>query len=254
MTHPPSLALRRLGAGEQWPEAFAVQGHLEQCDACRAAVQSFRDEQTEFEKTVSFERFAAGVEHAVAVQRQRESRARSARGRWWPAAASLAAMLAIAVGVQQLASRAQAITESPNRVKGGASVDFVVAGAGGQRQVTAEPEALGANDRVRVGVRPGAWRYALVVSVDDRGTVTPIYVDHGHSLSVPPGTTWLPDSLEFTGAGLERVIVVLSPEPLPLEAVSRAVKTAYDAAHQDVAHLNELDLPGEQIQRTFLKP
>jgi hypothetical protein len=67
-------------------------------------------------------------------------------------------------------------------------------------------------------------------------------------------TQYLPDSLVFTGAGLERVVVVMSREKLDVEAVKRAAKARYDEARGKLEHLGTLDVPGEQFHRSFLKP
>lgn len=234
-THPSMLTLRRLHSGEA---AFGeVQAHLAGCAACAAKLQSFTAEQRELEQAVPFERFAAGVQKRTARPVRRAV----------TVGLALAATLALVFAVSRSSETAI------NRVKGGASVDMVVSGGGGQRQAAGEPEALAPGERVRVGLTAGVWRYAMVVSIDERGMVTPIYLENGRSLSVT-GTAWLPDSLEFTGRGLERLVIVLSQAPLTLDTVSQAAKSAYDAAHGDVARMTDLELPGEQFQRTFLKP
>lgn len=237
MTHPSALTLRRLHAGEAVGDEPAK--HVVTCEACTATLNGFREEQRDFEQQVPFERFASAVER----------KAKPPVRRWVSIGVALAAMLALAF-IAQLAMRPATDT---NRVKGGASVDFVVAGGGGQRQVAGEPEALAAGERVRLGLTSGIWRYAMVASIDERGAITPIYLENGRSLSVS-GTAWLPDSLEFTGHGLERVVVVLSQSPLTLDTLSAAMKVSYDAAHGDLTHMTDLELPGEQFQRTFLKP
>ncbi len=234
-THPSMLTLRRLHSGEAVGDE--VHAHLVGCAECAAKVQRFAAEQHQLEQALPFERFAAGIKQRT----QRPVR------RYVTMGLALAATLALVFAVS---FSSQGTT---NRLKGGASVDLVVAGSGGQRQVAGEPEALAPGERVRVGVTAGAWRYAMVVSIDERGTVTPIYLENGRSLSVN-GTAWLPDSLEFTGPGLERLVIVMSQSPLTLDTVSQAVKTAYEAAHGDVARMTDLELPGEQFQRTFLKP
>ncbi len=237
MTHPSGLMLRRLHAGEAVGDEPAK--HVAACEACAATLNGFRDEQRAFEQHVPFESFASAVER----------KARPPARRWVSISMAIAAMLAVAF----IAQFAMHPATETNRVKGGASVDFIVAGGGGQRQVAADPEALAPGERVRLGLTSGIWRYAMVASIDERGTITPIYLENGRSLSVN-GTAWLPDSLEFTGQGLERVVVALSQAPITLDALSTAMKVSYDAAHGDLTHMADLELPGEQFQRTFLKP
>jgi hypothetical protein len=96
------------------------------------------------------------------------------------------------------------------------------------------------------------------MSIDEHGVVTALYPEQGASLTVPAGvpnaTHFLPDSIELTGVGLERIIVVLSDQPIALEAARKAARAAYDRAGGDLGHLPRLDLPGEQFVRTFAKP
>ncbi len=233
--HPSMLTLRRLHAGEAVGDE--VQAHVAGCPECAAKMQAFVAEQRQLEQALPFERFAGGV-------KQRTAR---------PVRRAVTVGLALAATLALVFAVSRSSETTTNRVKGGASIDLVVAGGGGQRQAAGEPEALAPGERVRVGLTAGVWRYAMVVSIDERGMVTPIYLENGRSLSVN-GTAWLPDSLEFTGQGLERLVVVLSQAPLTLDTVSQAAKTAYDAAHGDVARMTDLELPGEQFQRTFLKP
>lgn len=250
--HPGQLTLRRLHAGEAVGDE--VTAHAQQCEACRAALASFATEQQQFEQQISFDRFAAGVERAA-----REAAKPGAPRRHWPQVVlALAASLALIAGAQLVLSQVEP-EGSFNRVKGGASVSVVVAGSGPQRAASpdgAVAEALAAGERVRVGIAPGPWKYALVVSIDDAGEITPIYVDNGRSLTIGAGqeTQWLPESLEFTGKGLERVVVLLSAAPLTLDQVAAPLRLAFDDARGNLTKLGSLPLPGEQFHRTFLKP
>jgi hypothetical protein len=99
------------------------------------------------------------------------------------------------------------------------------------------------------------------VSIDDKGQVSPIYPESGSSLRVPrlkggtsETTIYLPDSIELTGKGPERLIVILGDKPIDVEAVKQAAGRAFQQAKGDIAHLPSLDVPGEQFQRTFVKP
>jgi len=151
-----------------------------------------------------------------------------------------------------------------NTTKGGAEIDVRVRGGdGAQRTAAAEtPEALAKGDRVRIGYKRGDHRYLIAVSVDEHGQVTALYPESGQSLLVDErckdcaagALAYLPDSVEFTGPGAERLVVILSDRPLDVEAARRAGRAAYDRARGDVLHLPALELPGEQFQRTFVKP
>jgi hypothetical protein len=144
------------------------------------------------------------------------------------------------------------------RLKGTAGVEVVVSEAPGglQRVVTggAGPEPLGPEDRVRLGIVPGAWRFAAVLSIDEGGEVTPVYGEGGRSLALSETSPqFLPGSLAFTGQGLERLVVVLSDHPLALEELEAALRRRFEQAHGNLGGLAPLDVPGEQFQRTFRK-
>ena len=134
-----------------------------------------------------------------------------------------------------------------------------VAGAAGQRTARVDAtEPLSAGERLRIGYQTGGHRYLLSLSIDEHGEVTPLYPEQGSSLTVPAGvpsaTHFLPDSLELTGTGLERIIVVLSDQPVDMEVARQAARAAYDRAGGDLGRLPRLELPGEQFTRTFAKP
>ncbi len=226
MTHLRELDLRRLLAGE----AVVNAEHAAACPECTATLVRLQEEQRAFEAQVPFERFAAGVELKV--------RPRSRR--WLGVAAAMAAGLLTVVGVQFQKEG------TGNRIKGGASVEFVIAGAAGQRPAAAV-ETLAAGERVRIGVS-GA-RHALVVSIDERGEVSPVYDE-----IIGDAHAWLPESLEFTGAGRELVLVVLSDERQSTSTVSQALRRRFDDVKGDLNQLGSIDVPGVQLHRTFIKP
>lgn len=243
--------LRRLHAGEAVGDEISQ--HVQQCEACRAMMTSFTDEQQRFEQEISFDRFAAGVERAA----RQASKPAPVRRQWPQFVMALAAGLTLIVGVQAVLSRVEPVGE--NRVKGGASVQVVVAGQGPQRDASAKSdvaEALAPGERVRIGLVPDAWKYALVVSIDDAGEITPIYVDNGRSLAVGASkeVVWLPESLEFTGKGMEHVVILLSASPITLDQLAAPLRLAFQDARGDLTKLGSLPLPGEQFHRTFLKP
>jgi hypothetical protein len=249
--HIGELGLRRHRAGEALPADRLA--HLASCAECRARGKALDDEQRRFEHEVSFDRFAAGVERAARGDRAKPRRRPALRG--WMLAPVLAAAASLVFMVTFVPNR-----PGPNRTKGGAGITVRVAGGGGAQRTAAAaaPEALAPGERVRIGYDPGDHRFLLALSIDDRGAVTPIYPEAGRSLPVLAGTggatRYLPDSLELTGAGKERLVVVLSDAPVEVEAARRAARAAYDRAKGDLLRLPPLELPGEQFQRTFIKP
>jgi hypothetical protein len=155
---------------------------------------------------------------------------------------ALAATVLMLLGVQL------ALQSKPtSRVKGGEeTVEFVIAGASGQR--TAAPvETLAPGERVRVGV--AGHRYAAAVSIDERGEVSTIYSEALEG----PGRVWLPDSFEFTGSGKELVVVVVSDEAIDTQRLGTQLAERFKAGG-DLAQLGTLDVNGVQVHRTFIKP
>ena len=137
--HPGELKLRRFLAHE--PLDAATTEHLGSCAECATRLSKFREEQRAFEAEVPFDRFAPGVERAA--RQQKAPKARSMVGVFIAIAACLIAFFA---GKQVLEEGSEG-----NRIKGGPSVDFVIAGPLGQRTAN-ELEQLGGDERNGFGV------------------------------------------------------------------------------------------------------
>jgi anti-sigma factor RsiW len=249
--HVAELALRCYRAGEFAAEACAeVDRHLAICPTCRAKVRILVEEQRVFEREIPFERFAGGVERAQRVPRQRPRHA------WALSVSGIAAAAALAVFFVR--------TSSPehNRSKGSsveATARVASANASAQRAVPpGSQEVLEPGDRVRLGYRTADARYLAAISVDDRGEVTTLYpeADSAMSVSTTRETVYLPDSLEFTGAGRERVFLFLARTPFNLEAARSAVKSAHQAAKGDLSALQNPAFAGGQdvFSWLFRKP
>jgi hypothetical protein len=249
-SHVGELALRRLRAGEALPD---VEMHAQECGDCRARLKGLDDEQRRFEQEISFDRFAAGIERASRPRATAPSRA-SRTLRFMAPTLSLAAGVALFVTLS-------GGERGHNALKGGAADITVRVAAGDGPQRTASggaPEALAPGERVRIGYHAGSHRYLLSLSIDDRGQVTPLYPESGRSVplgkAVGAAPRYLPDSVEFTDAGTERLFVILSDEPIEVDAARRAARAAYERAKGDILRMPALELPGEQFQRTFIKP
>jgi hypothetical protein len=257
-THVKELALRRFFAGELGePERPAIEAHTAGCPSCRARLKELGDEQRRFEQAISFDRFAAGVERAARTPR-RVPAPKSGTARWGFPALGLAAAMALTLAFAPMLRPGQT---GANRIKGGGSITVQIAGAGAdpQRAAAADaPEPLSPGERVRIGYQPGGHRYLTSLSIDDQGEITTLYPEAGRSLPVGRGaaaaTRYLPDSVEFTGKGNELLIVVLSDQALDVDAVKKAARAAFQKAGGDLTRLPALDVPGEQFQRTFVKP
>ena len=260
--HIGELELRRVRAGETLgAEGPVIEAHASTCAECKARIRALDDEQRRFEAAISFDRFAAGVERAArgtpAVPRRR------APIRSWMVVPTLAMAAAVAVVVTFRGPFhgpwPRVHPSGYDGIKGGAGMIVRVAGAAGQRTARVDAtEPLSAGERLRIGYQTGGHRYLLSLSIDEHGEVTPLYPEQGASLTVPAGvssaTHFLPDSLELTGTGLERIIVLLSDQPVDMAVARQAARAAYDRAGGDLGHLPRLDLPGEQFTRTFAKP
>ena len=259
--HIGELELRRRRAGETLgADGPAIEAHASTCAECKARIRALDDEQRRFEAAISFDRFAAGVERAARGPRVVPRRAAI---RSWMVVPTLAMAAAVAVVVTfHGPSRGPWPRVHPpgyDGIKGGAGMLVRVAGAAGQRTARFDAtEPLSSGERLRIGYQTGGHRYLLSLSIDEHGEVTPLYPEQGASLTVPAGvpsaTHFLPDSIELTGAGLERIVVVLSDQPVDMQVARQAARTAYDRAGGDLGRLPRLDLPGEQFTRTFAKP
>lgn len=256
--HESEWTLRRLSAGElAATEAARVQAHAAACEPCARALRGLQEAQARFEEEVPFERFEAGVEQAL--RRQQDS-ARPPPRRWVATTVAIAASLLVVVLVRPLlgsGAESGAIV-GLNRLKGGAAAELRIGGGLGPQREAAPgtPEALDMGERVMLGYTAGTHRYVAALSVDAIGEVTPLYPEAGASAPVAPGNGqhWLPGGWEFTGSGDERVIVVLSGEPLPQETLVEAARRAFAQADGDVGRMAELEVPGAQTHWVLQKP
>jgi hypothetical protein len=251
--HPSPWMLRRLHAGElSASEAAPLRTHAEGCAQCGTVLREAEARQRQFEQDIRLARFVAGVEKALRRKEQR---------RLAPFFTFLWAgpLVAVATGVLLFVNFRPSSGETPTgtRLKGGARAELRIGGADAQRTVPGEAlEPLAPGERVRLGYTPEAYPYVLALSVDAAGEVTPLYPESGQSLPVEPGpgTHWLPGSLEFTGAGVERVVLLLSPQPLEVQEARAAARRAFEAGGQNVERMPALELPGTQTHWMLRKP
>lgn len=247
--HIGELALRRHRAGEALgADAPAIEAHANSCADCRTRLRSLDDEQRRFEQAISFDRFAAGVERAARGARKPR--------RSVPIVAWAAPMLAAAATLAVVMTFQGKPATPGNRIKGGAGVIVRVAGEDGQRTARVDaPEPLSRGERLRIGYNSGGHRYLVALSIDAFGTVEPLSGERA-SVALPDGsaTRYLPDAWELTGAGLERIVVVLSDEPIAVDAAVRAARASYAKSRGDLGRMPALGLPGEEFSRLFAKP
>lgn len=136
--------------------------------------------------------------------------------------------------------------------KGAVAFDLFVGGVERPRLVEGEPE-LRPGERIRIALTPGPHRYAVVVSVDEHGAVSPLYPVSGSSLPIPRDARPLPDSVAFDGVGQERLIAVLSDEPVSVAEVVQAAERSFSAG-QRLEAMAPLGMGSLELVRQVRKP
>jgi hypothetical protein len=247
--HVGELRLRRFRLGElTTADGEEITRHTADCGPCRARLKSLEEEQRQFQRDISFERFAGGVERARRVPRVLPRRL------WTFGVVGLAAAAALTLMVGK-----------PNqvRIKGSTEATVRIGKADGTDQRAAAAgsvQALQPGELLRLGYRAGAPAHLVAVSIDDAGTVTPLYPDQGQSLAVEPraDVRYFPDSIYFTGHGRERLFLLLSERPLSVAEVEKAARAAHQRAHGDLGAVSSVNVEGrgrvEQFTWLFQKP
>ncbi|HEY0706061.1 MAG TPA: ACP synthase [Polyangia bacterium] len=257
--HLGELRLRRLRAGElNATEAASAEQHLEGCASCRARLDALAAEERGFFQTIAYPRFAGGVERAARVPRpERRVRRNATYGVALGLASAAALLLLFRPGTGPLVdptseSGGESAVESGNRSKGGTSFEATIriASADGRAQRSAAPGStthLGPGERLRVGYAAPGVSYVMVFTVDDAGAVSSVFDEAGDSARVvaSKGTVYLPDSLELTGAGHERLFFVAGKTPFPGGPVHAAVREALNKAGGDLVSMAPPRLPAE---------
>jgi hypothetical protein len=135
-----------------------------------------------------------------------------------------------------------------NRIKGLAlDATIRIAGRDGHGQRAAAPgsrQALRAGERLRIGYRAPASRRLVAIAIDDGGRVTALYPEGGAGLRVDRRAeiTYLPDSLELTGRGRERIFLVLAEGELRVDDITAAARAAHARHRGDLAAMAALPL------------
>jgi hypothetical protein len=249
--HLAEIALRRYRAGELAEhESAETDRHLTACAPCRSKLRLLIEEQRTFEREVPFERFAGGVERACRVPRQRPRRL------WL---ACLGGAMAAAAVVLFLVHTPSSGNHRLKGVSVEATVRVASASASAQRSVPpGSQEVLEPGDRIRFGYRTAEPRYLAALSVDEHGEITMLYPESGPALAVgaTDQTIYLPDSLEFTGIGREKVFLFMARKSFDSAAAKKAVKTALESAKGDLGLLPSPTFSGGQqvFSWLFRKP
>ena len=256
--HVGELRLRRFRAGEFSGETHEeIARHTAECGSCRAQLRLLQEEQRQFERDIPFERFAGGVERACRVPRPRPRRG-------WAMGGGLGLLAAAAVvvllwrpsgKVGDFGSR-DVRHAGFNQTKGGLSAVARIASASGAPQRSLLPAGsatLQPGERISLGYNNPPPGYLVAVSVDDAGEISALYPEGGGSLAVAatPHVTFLPDSLELTGLGRERVFLFLADLPLDAAAAKKSVRDAHAQAKGDLAALPTPSFEGRSDVQPF---
>jgi hypothetical protein len=254
--HLGELRLRQLDIGELAPDqAERARQHLAGCESCRARLEALAVEQRAFAQNIPFARFAGGVERAARVPRTDRRSRRAVMVGGGLALAAAAGMLLVAGGAPS-GGRLPA-GDPRNRIKGAAPITATVriGAASGQRSaVPGSTTALAAGERLRVGYALPDAAHLMVVSIDDAGEATKISTDWEAARVVHPAreVSYLPGSIELTGAGKERLYLFVSEFPLDPDSAADAARAAHAAARGDLTRAGLPTLPPRVRAFTWL--
>ncbi len=236
-------------------EATEAKQHLDGCDECRGRWRELNEDKQRFEQFV-FARTLPKVEARVAASRASFfMRAFAFRPHFFDRfkLRILIPVMAVAAAAAVVASMGPGTQTEDDvyvGIKGGAQASlevFAVRGAGGVFQV-APGSTLQPKDRIGFMVNPAGAKYLMVASRDGAGVFS-VYHPFGAQQSQPvtPAKTKLelPTKVELDETlGAERVVAVLSDEPVTAEQVEAALK----------ADPNNPKLPGVRFVSTeFVK-
>jgi hypothetical protein len=264
--HVGELRLRRFRLGELRGDAHEeIARHTAGCGACRARLDGLGEEQKAFEQEIPFARFAGGVEraHRVPGATRPEVPWRVRPHRRFALMTTIgglaaAAALALVVGLPRHQDPGSA--RAHNAIKGGARLAVArIAGDEPRDARSSGAESLRAGERLGLGYRTDTPAFVAVLSIDDAGAVTPLYPERGLSLPAAPSAqpTFLPQSVELTGHGRERVYLVLTDQPIAIEQLAAAVKGTFARAGGNLGTLAvpSLAAPGLEVHSwLFAKP
>jgi hypothetical protein len=193
--HPSFLALDRFSLGTA---SSQVGEHVASCDECQQYLQAL----AQLPAAAAWPAIQAGI----AEQRRRTHR------RWVAAASGLAAAAGLAFALTRLGPAPSGEQNGPVYVgaKGFASV-WIYIKRGNATQLWDGKQPVFAGDRLRIKLDPAGFRQVAVYSVKDPEAPELLY----RGSVVPGQSSTLPDAWEVDGeAGAERLVVVLSSEPV----------------------------------------
>lgn len=235
--HVGQLSLHRWHIGElSEDEGKHILSHVNECADCRSKLRTLEAEQQQFRASISFDRFARGVEK----KNRQADHLRPSRSWLF----TIFGTCAVATTILLLLLPR---TFQTNRIKGDLTDATVrIAGLGGQRSTKPNTiEKLSKDERLRIGFRTSTPAFLIVLSIDDQGEITPVYPESGPGLQVFPSqnTQYLPDSLEMTGRGQERLFLFLTANLITVETAHSALDQAFVHSQKNLTELKQVIFP-----------
>jgi hypothetical protein len=235
-SHPSAL---KLEAHLLDPERSPVSNHVANCPDCRAHLLEMERQGQDFMRSV----YPQTVD-SLLPKRER---------RWtWASILAPAAALA-AAAVVLVVNRGQ---PAPDYVgtKGVAIKLNVYAGLEDGARILSDKDQVPAAAALRFRVQPGRPCHLGIVSVDEHGEVSRLFPSSGEVGPTLEHQQSLPGGAILDGQpGPERIFAVCSAEPLPMQKLEAAVKTAAGTGADAVRALNAIPgLPANTAQTTLL--
>jgi hypothetical protein len=233
--HPSTL---KLEAHLLDPERSPVKNHVAECPDCRAHLLEMERQGQDFMRSV----YPQTVD-ALAPQRSR-------RWTWAGILAPVAALAAAAVVL--------VVNRGPDKdyvgTKGVAIKLDVYAGLESGAHIISDKDQVPAAAALRFRVQPGRPCHLGIVSIDEHGEVSRLFPSSGDVGPTLDKQQSLPGGAILDGQpGPERIFAVCSAEPLPMQKLEAAVKTAAGTGADAVRALNAIPgLPANTAQTTLL--
>ncbi|HEY2030095.1 MAG TPA: DUF4384 domain-containing protein [Myxococcales bacterium] len=235
MMHPSAL---RLEAHLLDPARSPVSGHVEGCEDCRAHLLTMERQGDDFMRYV----YPTTVDTLVPKTARRWS--------WAGILAPVAALAAAAVVL--------VVNKGPPAdyigTKGVAIKLNVYAGLEAGARALSDKDQVPASAALRFRIQPARPCHLGIVSVDEHGEVSQLYPQSGDVAPTLERIETLPGGAILDGQpGPERIFAVCSADPLPMQKVEAAVKTAAGTGAASVRALDAIPgLPSGTAQATLL--
>jgi hypothetical protein len=237
--HPSEILIARLVVGKGTDEELRqLEEHVRSCETCHAELESARAARAQFEGQV-LPRTLARVAERVSPHPRRWLRALSF-------GTALAAAAVVAILVRPV-GRSQPLDNEPAETAKGAGALKLYARRAGRVFAVEQGAVLLPGDQLRFAVQSGGARYALIASLDGRGSASIYCPSSEVGRDAGPGWNFIGDSIVLDDAtGPERIFAVFSDERLEDEAVLRVLRAEAKKGRDALRSLDAL--PVRRIQ------